>query len=104
MSEEAKQEPTPGPWKVTGEDPFYEFQPPILRGWTNCVGDELVTCDNPADMRLILAAPQLLAACEAALADSVDHWGEGWSLDSPAGVLHEQLRAAIAAAKGENNA
>lgn len=70
--------------------------------WVAEVSDCLA---QDANANLIVTAvnshAQLLAACEAALADSVDQWGEGWSLDSPAGMLQEQLRAAIAAAKGE---
>lgn len=84
---------TPGPWQVykdqilgrvikyfvvyskTGEQPIV-------------IGD----VSNEADARLIAAAPELLEACEAALglADAMSE-----------GDLYDQLKAAIAKAKGE---
>jgi hypothetical protein len=53
--------PTPGPWRANGQTVF------------DCDGDEICTCGecvadrHNADARLIAAAPDLLAACEAAL-------------------------------------
>jgi hypothetical protein len=52
---------TPGPWRANGQTVF------------DCDGDEICTCGecvadrHNADARLIAAAPELLAACEAAL-------------------------------------
>ena len=53
--------PTPGPWRANGQTVF------------DCDGEEICTCGrgvadrHNADARLIAAAPDLLAACEAAL-------------------------------------
>jgi hypothetical protein len=54
--------------------------------------------EERANGRLIVAAPELLKACEAVMA-AADRWEGGISL-SPGERLTEQLRAAIALAKG----
>lgn len=52
-----------------------------------------ITDEQDADARLIAAAPDLLAACEAVAATT-------WSKNT-ATIIGEQVRAAIAKAKGE---
>ena len=53
--------PTPGPWRANGQTVF------------DCDGEEICTCGacmtdcHFANARLVAAAPELLAACEAAL-------------------------------------
>lgn len=90
---------TPGPWRAL---------PPSRDGngymWLHIVGADdrkvaLATNDvgrAAADAHLIAAAPTLLAVAEE-LAACSEYWSE---YDVPVGI-HERLRAAIAAAKGE---
>jgi hypothetical protein len=50
---------------------------------------------NPADIRLLVAAPELLSVCKE-LAASAAYWSD---YDVPVGIV-ERLRAAIAKAEG----
>ena len=109
---------TPGPWKVdqyTGEDRAF-----IITGSTP-VGAEQLVADHvqPRDARLIAAAPALLEAAEAALEGTMDdsdcphfqgtgtcnagcHSEPSCETNRPRnGWPKEQLRAAIALARGE---
>ena len=95
-----KNKHTPGPWKVIGKD---KTEIGALLG----TPEAIVIADtrffqeptNPrerADARLIAAAPDLLAACEAAL-DNIPYVAAvQWDYD-----LAQQLKAAIAKARGE---
>lgn len=64
-------------------------------------GKEIVGCDeymvfrNPADIRLLVAAPDLLSVCKE-LAESAAYWSE---YDVPLGIV-DRLNAAIAKAEG----
>ena len=75
--------PTPGPWRANGQTVF------------DCDGEEICTCGegmadrHNADARLIAAAPDLLAACEAALLRE----------DVADGELGDQLRKAVECAR-----
>lgn len=93
---------TPGPWKWDGnvcdydpeqEAPWLVLDPdssttdPILRGE--------IHCGNPANARLIAAAPELLKALQAMLTHmgmDEDEWNK---------PTFDQARAAIAKATGE---
>ena len=86
---------TPGPWEWR-EDPHGWSGPRLFAGDVEVLSggsqiDNVGVYASDADTRLIAAAPDLLAACEAALA--VDEW-------DPAGAAQSYLRAAVAKAKG----
>jgi hypothetical protein len=105
---------TPGPWKV-----FHEYN--VMkdnRSIANCGGHTVNTSnwqeveeENKANARLIAAAPALLAACEAALAEmrNTDAYMESRAIaEGKHGIYNpffveeiRQLSAAIAAAKGK---
>lgn len=99
------QAPTPGPWTVE-TDPYH--RPSVWsdgkRGSTHEVAT-VATCltaeEEQANARLLAAAPELLAACQAAL-DWIDRFGEhapimfGGEAD-----VAQALEAAIAAATGQ---
>lgn len=74
--------PTPGPWRANGQTVF------------DCDGEEVCTCGDCmadchfANARLVAAAPELLAACEAALLRE----------DVADGELGDLLRKAVASA------
>jgi len=65
-------------------------------------GNEIVGCDeymvfrNPTYIRLLVAAPDLLAVCKE-LAESAAYWSE---YDVPLGIV-DRLNAAIAKAEGK---
>lgn len=80
---------TPGPWKA-GKDVGYTHI--VYDNDDLCVADVLT--DSDEDTQLIAAAPDLLAACKAALADCEE---DGYE-NSPLGL---QLKAAIASAEGK---
>lgn len=85
---------TPGPWHVDDDDGTILSEDGSEVFASHCSGDWHYIAALPADRRLIAAAPDLLAACEAALQamDAIDV-GTSWISDA--------LRAAIAKAKGE---
>lgn len=98
---------TPGPWCVDGEDYFAKVV--SKDGWTIAETSHIHDGDlgkaediHLANMRLIAAAPDLLAACEASLA-LLTKYGEGRfacaAFESERKLIH-QLRAAITKAKG----
>lgn len=96
---------TPGPWvAVVNEDPDDE-QSYVCAGETviSSAGAYLGTTQDNANMILISAAPDLLAACEAALNDIMETWGA--TISGSRTVLVdastvERLKAAIAKANG----
>jgi hypothetical protein len=55
--------------------------------------------ENEANARLIAAAPDLLAACEAVLSN-LDHLSDVWGQEGVTRTVQDRLRAAIAKAKG----
>ena len=92
---------TPGPWRSQGWVPTWAYipvhganhnlicsvYPHTAKGYTHD--------DAEADARLIAAAPDLLRACELALAHVPR------SDDAPDGGIHGFMERAIAKAKGE---
>lgn len=83
---------TPGPWRLDGEG-----LKAMVRGddaTIVCLRHRLPGIVNAENMRLIAAAPELLAACEAAY-DAYD-MGGGLARD-----VAEQLLAAIKKARGK---
>jgi hypothetical protein len=82
---------TPGPWVVDGRTIYAECD---RESFTVAGMPATNHATREADARLIAAAPELLAACEATLAQ--------WHSESitEQKSLHTQLRAAIAKAKG----
>ena len=91
---------TPGPWKVTEDARVFSES---AREWNRTFNANtpafIAACSgNAANARLIAAAPDLLAAAEALLGHRF-YRASGLS-DSHAELLGA-LRAAIAAAKGE---
>lgn len=86
---------TPGPWKVSGHMVRTECETswPVA---SCCYG---TAAQSDANARLIAAAPELLAACDAMLNAIADNTDIGFDVD-----LNEAMRAARAAivkAKGE---
>lgn len=84
---------TAGPWSVEGPDPFgdYNILGPISRLAIGAVVSNLrAPAEVAANARTFAAAPELLAACELALLDSVNL--------SPATV--DVIQDAVALAKG----
>ena len=80
--------PTPGPWRVTVDGP------PQVRCVTHTVCDITGARSNPqamADARLVSAAPDLLSACEALLAETSEPFSA---------LVASQARAAVKKAKG----
>ncbi len=90
---------TPAPWNwdgnvcdydATNEAPWLvhlDKYPPILGGQIKCV--------NPDDARLIAAAPDLLAACKAALDDDEGDESMGW-------FKWDAMRTAVKKAEGQS--
>jgi hypothetical protein len=108
---------TPGPWffGVEGWDDDARRRKPVAKPLDYCGpgyydnpsifganGEEIVGCDeymvfkNPDDIRLLVAAPDLLAVCKE-LAESAAYWSE---YDVPLGIV-DRLNAAIAKAEGK---
>jgi hypothetical protein len=85
--------PTPGPWRV---EPDGSIVGPdgcdVIASHADYLGGHYLAATEE-DRRLIAAAPDLLAACEAVAATT-------WSKNT-ATIIGEQVRAAIAKAKGE---
>jgi hypothetical protein len=103
---------TPGPWEVTGksgDDVIIETQaempdPDHVYGRNTVVGSSEWTFCRAEDARLIAAAPDLLAACRAALSQ-IEGMRDLWTLageDGNGPRLVAQLRAAIARATEED--
>lgn len=101
---------TPGPWRVVetnaaGEEEFYILpggdEPGIAQGHLKC-GRRIE--DSRANAHLIAAAPDLLAACKAALGESMVYTGAVYETLLTSG-LHTQLRDQLlsAIAKSEEN-
>jgi hypothetical protein len=93
-------EPTPGPWIIDKRCSTRVCLPiENNRGIASTGGyfsnDQDVAEENEANARLIAAAPDLLAACEAALEDGPHNASCGLHLE-----VVDVLRAAIAKAKG----
>lgn len=99
-------EHTPGPWHLSldrnGRDVYTDHGSPWLFGPDGKPVIDFQQADydseawykfKDADARLIAAAPDLLAACAAALAYSENGEGAGWR-------VAEMARAAIAKARG----
>jgi len=95
---------TPGPWRIGRATP-----PPCLS--IKGPGDTIVASlySGMANARLIAAAPELLAACEAVLADlhygadgfwRAGPWADPSSEDGKGGTV-QMLRAAVAQARGK---
>lgn len=96
---------TPGPWKAVKLDTTPETPDIFMLGrevpnhWTgigtfHAGGCERGNPENAANARLIAAAPELLAACEAFIAA---YDAEAWPIENDIG-LFTQARAAIAKA------
>lgn len=101
---------TPGPWKWTlpgGPGDIYQLEGnveyadmnPILMAYDcGCQTDkETARCPlspDPADMKLIAAAPDLLAACKAAI--------EKCPFPVGASLVKEQLQNAVSKAEGDS--
>jgi len=91
----ARRKPVAKPFDYSG--PGHYDNPSIF----GADGNEIVGCDeymvfrNPADIRLLVAAPDLLSVCKE-LAESAAYWSE---YDVPLGIV-ERLSAAIAKAEG----
>lgn len=83
---------TPGPWAVSdvGEVVVCATGRTLCDVYSSPADDD---AQADADARLIAAAPDLLAACEAVAATT-------WSRNT-ATIIGEQVRAAIAKAKGK---
>ena len=101
---------TPGPWIGAGPsfgDPLPRYTTEIVTDWEDEDDQRPVICtlpfrhydhENEANARLIAAAPELLEAAEAIVA----RWDSPLWKDQPhTGTFIDQLRAAIAKAKGE---
>lgn len=98
-----REQHSPGPWR----------QVSVAGGWDGVapVGSKLEICqlveNNPANARLIAAAPELLAACQSAERALVELWPSesvpDEHIDETAAVhrLAASLRAAIAKAVGQ---
>jgi hypothetical protein len=92
---------TPGPWRDNRggvEGPRGE---PVCAGlFNNTNGTTLEACH--ANMRLIAAAPDLLAACEAALTE-LQHLGQALGEMTPPETVDvwNQIEAAVQKAKGD---
>lgn len=95
---------SPGPWKIE--------EPQHTGGWGLCVSsitNFIVaripgrnTAERRANVALIAAAPELLAACEAAFSlPYVRMIGDAYEEGMPERALYEQLRNAIAKARGK---
>ncbi len=85
---------TPGPWSLSGANTVHG--PDCIVAFVGTADEEVRRFSGErqsADARLIAAAPDLLAACEAVSATT-------WSKNT-ATIIGEQVRAAIAKAKGE---
>lgn len=98
---------TPGPWAIREDCVGFDQQ--IVRwlihdrnasgrGYKPIATVHAGFTRAAADARLIAAAPDLLAACEAATA-LLDEWGE--TIAGAGAEVYDQLRAALARAKGE---
>lgn len=100
---------TPGPWSALTPD---QFGRPVQADWVVAVGDAYI-CVGPqwdeeyrdeslANARLIAAAPEMLEALKAVMDNESDwKWAQefgGYVLDDD---VREQVRAAIAKAKGK---
>jgi hypothetical protein len=83
---------TPGPWHTQGCT-IYAGKNRVAQTWDTC--DDLPTPTMEADADLIAAAPEMLAALQAALV-AVRYLDE----HEGAGCLLDQVRAAIAKATG----
>ena len=107
-------EHTPGPWHVSSKASTVIFASERLiasaGGYTSNTEQESVVSENEANARLIAAAPDLLAACVAAIDSGIashNHWddtqrhGDGCPLCIRQREAAAKLRAAIAKAKGE---
>lgn len=94
---------TPGPWQYrrssTSSTDYYEIIPAgELGGWKDGRYLSVSGAIDEHDARLIAAAPDLLEAAEAIVA----RWDSPLWKDQPhTGTFIDQLRAAIAKAKGE---
>lgn len=88
---------TRGPWKI---NPAESSQVKLIDSTDGAVG-EMIDCRNPADARLIAAAPDLLAALEALLDAPTDvHSVIG---AAKLRMAWETARVAIAKARGYVN-
>lgn len=87
---------TPGPWHVDDDDGTILSEDGSEVFASHCSGDWHYIEALPADRRLIAAAPDLLAACEAAHLLLIFAAGP-----HEAGAVPAMLRDAIAKAKGE---
>ena len=99
-------EPTPGPW--TWEYSDLELTRPIALTGPEGYLDVLTVCEDAvgprayataANMALIAAAPDLLAACEAVL-DRLDYLRGLWGDEAITRRLGDQIRAAVTATRG----
>lgn len=94
---------TPGPWIVLLPDMDYQ-KPLVKRGMEGGFAVMGLSKERElADAYLIAAAPDMLAALEAAFQELDEKYGHGlsngyWPDIKP---LHEQMRAAIKKARGE---
>jgi hypothetical protein len=92
----SRRKPVAKPFDYSG--PGYYDNPSIF----GADGNEIVGCDqymvfrNPADIRLLVAAPELLSVCKE-LAASAAYWSD---YDVPLGIV-DRLNAAIAKAEGK---
>jgi len=89
---------TPGPWQI---DPAYDHRVILLNDRNGNAVGELVYADtrNPADARLIAAAPDLLAALRQADAWVAMYHDEPGH-DAASRCMTDVIRAAIARATG----
>ena len=103
----AKGKHTPGPWKVIAWEDDSDHSPfCVVAAGKDSTTVRLIADDifQVADANLIAATPDLLEACEKVLRDVEymeahdDGW---WWTDSVMGETIDQVKAAIAKAKGE---
>jgi hypothetical protein len=94
---------TPGPWKIVDKRHQKNGQILIMGGYFDVANVLARNECADANARLIAAAPDLLAACEAALEwhDSVTNSISGGGI--PRSGVVAKLRTAIASATGEES-
>ena len=93
---------TPGPWWPKPQDDQVIYETPDREGWTVVAeaGYTRTTEEERfANLLLIAAAPDLLAACEAALATLEHHYSSLYSNPGGEVRIYTQLRDAIAKAR-----
>jgi hypothetical protein len=89
---------TPGPWAHSpGQDTIWARDGNLLIASTDYTRGEMAINEDNANASLIAASPDLLTACESALALLTNPNAEPFDADAVTAIL----RTAIAKAKGE---